>query len=434
MFLHSVGGCGKTFVCNTIAASVRSTNRVALAVASSGIAALLLVGGHTAHSRFKIPIPIHGDSTCRILPDSDLAAVLHETAIIIWDEVPMQHRHTIEAVERTLRDILGNNLSFGGITMLFGGNFRQTLPVVPHGTRSHIVGATLCRSPLWRNVVMLQLTQNMCLEQSPETIHFAEWLLQVGGGTNCDNDEQIKLPANMALPFNSVDNLIAALYPDIGVPDKPDQYFLERTILSAKNDAVDDLNQAILNLFPGEEQVLHSADKVTGGDNGHYPIEFLNSIKVSGLPLARLALKPGCPLMLLRNLDPQNGLCNGTRMILLEIRSRVLRCRILGGDHTGKEVYIPRITIEPSAEDLSIPLSCRQFPVRLAFAMTINKSQEQSVTHVGLDLQTAVFAHGQLYVALSRCTSPIRIKVLFAEDKTDMRTMNIVYQEVLPLL
>ena len=141
VFLHSVGGCGKTFVCNTIAASVRSTNRVALAVASSGIAALLLVGGRTAHSRFKIPIPIHGDSTCRILPDSDLAAVLHETAIIIWDEVPMQHRHTIEAVERTLRDILGNNLPFGGITMLFGGDFRQTLPVVPQLTlQNHRTG------------------------------------------------------------------------------------------------------------------------------------------------------------------------------------------------------------------------------------------------------------------------------------------------------
>ncbi len=172
---------------------------------------------------------------------------------------------------------------------------------------------------------------------------------------------------------------------------------------------------------------LHPQDKYIFPD-------VLNSIKVSGLPLAHLALKPGCPLMLLRNLDPQNGLCNGTRMILLEIRPRVLRCRILGGDHAGKEVYIPRITIEPSSEDLPIPLSCQQFPVRLAFAMTINKAQGQSVTHVGLDLRTAVFAHGQLYVALSRCTSPLHIKVLFAEDKTDMKTMNIVYQEVLPNL
>ena len=88
----------------------------------------------------------------------------------------------------------------------------------------------------------------------------------------------------------------------------------------------------------------------------------------------------------------------------------------------------------PSGEDIPVPLCRRQFPVRLAFAMTINKSQGQSVTHVGLDLRTAVFAHGQLYVALSRCTSPSRIKVMFAEEQEDMRTMNIVYQEVLPNL
>ncbi|TFK77957.1 hypothetical protein K466DRAFT_507926, partial [Polyporus arcularius HHB13444] len=82
-FLHSAGGCGKTFVCNTIAAAVRSQRRVALTVASSGIASLLLVGGRTAHSRFKIPIPIHGDSTCPIKKTDDMAEVLNETGVVI---------------------------------------------------------------------------------------------------------------------------------------------------------------------------------------------------------------------------------------------------------------------------------------------------------------------------------------------------------------
>ena len=103
--------------------------------------------------------------------------------------------------------------------------------------------------------------------------------------------------------------------------------------------------------------------------------------------------------MLLRNIDPSNGLCNGTCMILLRIKSCVLKCRILGGD--GKTVFIPKISIEPPDEDMHIPLSHCQFPVHLAFAMTINKSQGQSVQNVGLDLKTSVFSHGQLYVALS---------------------------------
>src|SRR6202022_3951649 len=135
--------------------------------------------------------------------------------------------------------------------------------------------------------------------------------------------------------------------------------------------------------------------------------------------------------MLLRNIDPANGLCNGTRMVLLDIRHRVLKCHILGGDHAGKEVFIPRISLEPSEESLPINLTHRQFPVRLAFTMTINRSQGQSIVNVGIDLCIPVFSHGQLYVALSRCTSSNRIKVLFPEDSDTTCTLNIVYPEIL---
>lgn len=234
----------------------------------------------------------------------------------------------------------------------------------------------------------------------------------------------------MRVPGNSVEGLIDAIYPGIAQGDKQDDYFLNRTILSCKNDTVDDLNETILDMFPGEKTEVMSSDKSTESAQ-LYPMEYLNSLKASGLPLAHLTLKPGCPLMLLRNIDPANGLCNGTRMILIAIKPRVLECRILGGNHAGKTVFIPRINIEPSAEDMPVPLSRRQFPVRLAFVMTINKSQGQSVTHVGLDLRIPVFSHGQLYVALSRCTSGDRIKVLFPEDSDNTRTKNIVYQEVL---
>ena len=98
---------------------------------------------------------------------------------------------------------------------------------------------------------------------------------------------------------------------------------------------------------------------------------------------------------------------------------------------SGEHILIPRLILEPNNESLPIPLRCRQFPVRLAFAMTINKSQGQSVKHVGLDLRTSVFSHGQLYVALSRCTSGNCIKVLLPPDQQDMCTANIVYKEAL---
>ena len=168
--------------------------------------------------------------------------------------------------------------------------------------------------------------------------------------------------------------------------------------------------------------------------NEHQPYapEYLNSLVSSSLPLAHLGLKVGCPIMLLRNLDPSKGLCNGTRLRVSEIRRKVLKCRIISGDarFAGNVVFIPRITLAPAAEDLPLPLKRRQFPVQLAFVMTVNKSQGQSLKHVGLDLQSPVFSHGQLYVGLSRCTSGNRLKVLLKEAD-EGKTPNIVYKEVL---
>jgi hypothetical protein len=436
-FLHSAGGGGKTHVCNTIAAAIRSQGKVALCVASSAIAALLLDGGRTAHSRFKIPIPINESSTCNIAKGDYMHGVLKETKLIIWDEAPMQHRYGPEAVDKTIRDLLHdpddpieNDKLFGGITVLFVGDFRQTLPVVPRGARAQIVDASLRKSRLWPHIEVLNLKQNMRLDRTPESDAFAQWLLKVGAGDDLTPDKTIQLPDNMRLPDNSVQGLINAIYPDIDQPNKEDKFFLERTILSATNDKVDHLNHVILDSFPGDQSILMSADTIRGHNANLYPTEFLNSINASGLPLARLALKPGCPLMLLRNIDPTNGLCNGTRMILLEVRPMVLKCRILGGKHAGKVVFIPRITIDPS-EEMPVNLYRRQFPVRLAFVMTINKSQGQSIINVGIDLRSPVFSHGQLYVALSRCTSSNRIKVVFPEDSNTTNTSNIVYKEVL---
>jgi hypothetical protein len=437
LFIHSAGGCGKTFVCNTIAAAVRAKGKVALCVASSGIAALLLDGGQTAHSRFGIPPESLTDTTvARIKRNSDMHKVLRETNIIIWDEVPMQHKYAADCVDRNLRDLLGNDVPFGGITVVFGGDFRQTLPVIPRAVRQQIVASTLCRGKLWKDIEVHYLLQNMRLERSPESVQHAKWLLDIGAGNNLDGSETVQLPEGMCLNDKTVESLINSVYPGIGRGDKSADYFLDRTILACRNDEVDDINEAVLAKFPGNACTLLSADSVQTQDGAvndyqPYPTEYLNSLTASGLPLSKLTLKPGCPIMLLRNLDPAKGLCNGTRMILNQIRPRVLDCTVISGDPRFSGVLIPRITLTPSNETLPIPLRRRQFPVRLAFSMTINKSQGQSVKHVGLNLQTAAFSHGQLYVALSRCTSASRIKVLLPANCENRRTPNIVYKEVL---
>ena len=432
-FLHGPAGTGKTFVYNTICYRLRSDGLIVLCVASSGIASLLLIGGRTAHSRFKIPLDINPTSFCHIGANSPLADMLRKVKLIIWDEAPMQHRWGPEALDRTLQDICRQERPFGGITTVFGGDMKQILPVIVRGGREDIVAASLCRSGLWRSIQVLHLRVNMRLGQNAENAEFAEWLLNVGNGIDLAEDNSIHFPEHMKCPENTLDSLIQAIYPDLATRVLEDAFFLERTILSSRNDDVAEVNEKVLDLFPGEELMFHGADRLIPGegqqDEQVYPIEFLNSIATSGLPPAHLAVKIGCPLMVLRNLIPDQGICNGTRVILTHRANRVLEVRLLGGEHAGKTAFIPRVKLTPSNDDIPVSFERRQFPLRLAFAMTINKSQGQSVKHVGIDLRTPVFTHGQLYVALSRTTSRDGLKILFPTDEPVSK--NIVYKEVL---
>ena len=129
-FLNAPGGYGKTFLIEALLSTVQGMEKIALAIASSGIAAELLEGGRTAHSRFKIPIPVNESSVCSISLQSNDAKLLQKTSLIIWDEIMMAHAHQVDCVDRSLRDIRKVNKPFGGIPTVFSGDPRQILPVV----------------------------------------------------------------------------------------------------------------------------------------------------------------------------------------------------------------------------------------------------------------------------------------------------------------
>lgn len=134
--------------------------------------------------------------------------------------------------------------------------------------------------------------------------------------------------------------------------------------------------------------------------------------------------------MLLRNICPQEGLCNGSRMVVTDLMPYSIGVKMLGGEFDGQERLIPRIDFVVENTPLGIAVIRKQLPVRMCFAMTINKSQGQSFHTVGLDLRTPVFAHGQLYVALSRTSSVTGLAALLPEN-SEGRTKNVVYPEVL---
>jgi ATP-dependent DNA helicase PIF1 len=127
-----------------------------------------------------------------------------------------------------------------------------------------------------------------------------------------------------------------------------------------------------------------------------------------------------------------SGLCNGTRLIVTRLGTYVVEARIISGSNIGDKVFIPRLSLVPSDKRLPFKFQRRQFPLTVSYAMTINKSQGQSLAHVGLYLPQSIFSHGQLYVALSRVTSKegLRILITDGDDRNTDETDNVVYKEV----
>ncbi|XP_061354089.1 uncharacterized protein LOC133298770 [Gastrolobium bilobum] len=367
----------------------------------------------------------------------------------------MVHKFCFEALDRTLKDVLRFydtscvDMPFGGKVVILGGDFRQILPVIPHSSRQEIVRATINSSYLWSHCHLLSLTKNMCLNCGSSTNNllevkeFSEWLLKIGDGDlgdDVDGESIITIPDELLIKGSEdpLSEIVDFVYSNLMDNILDPTFFKERAILTPKLSDVAMLNEHLMTVIPGEERTFLSSDKVLKQDGNssleddEISPEILNTFSCSGIPDHKLTLKVKVPVMLLRNIDQSRGLCNGTRLLITKLGNHVVEAIVLTGSNIGETVLIPRMTMSPSSHTFPVNFQRRQFPLVVLFAMTINKSQGQSLSHVGIHLPRPVFTHGQLYVALSRVKSRHGLKMLILDENgcVTNTTFNIVYKEV----
>jgi PIF1-like helicase/Helitron helicase-like domain at N-terminus len=417
-FLDGPGGTGKTFVYNNLITRLQLQNIPVIATASTGIAATLLQRGRTVHSTFRVPIPTENTSVSLLSVQHQAAVKIKSAKLIIWDEAPMSHKDVLDVVHRFLQDLHQNSLPFGGVVILLGGDFRQVLPVITKGSRATCVNASILKSPLWSHFRVLKLTQNM--RAGPGEQEFAQWLLEVGNG---NTGPSLAVPQE-CLPTREsiIDNVF----------QNPEQLMSgKRAILCPHNTSQHLLNDQVLGRLQGTAKIYLSSDKavVDNDELNMYPHELLHELTPGGMPPHKLTLKVGAIIMLLRNLNVSEGLCNGSRLQVTSLGNNLITATHLTGPYEGIPIMIPRVNTSSDVKNYPFKLSRRQFPVQLSYCMTINKSQGQTFERIGISLQNPVFSHGQLYVALSRCRSLQSITMVIPSNTNE--TPNIVYPEAL---
>ncbi|XP_050914677.1 ATP-dependent DNA helicase PIF1-like [Lathyrus oleraceus] len=281
-------------------ASLRSRGEIVLATASSGIAATLLP------SVFK-------------------------------------SKNILEALDRSLQDICRNNAPFGGKVIIMRGDFHQVLPVVRKDTKAQMILVCIVQSHLWNHTKILRLRQNM---RSLHDQEFAEFLIRIGDGVEPTKpDDMMRLASHIAIPWEGehfIQVLIQHIFPYLELHGWDASYMVQRAILTPTNDDVQKLNDMIIDQFPGEHNLL-SFDEVERDNHNLYQQEFLNSIAQGSLPPHILKIKKGAPLMLLQNLDPRYGLCNGTWLLCRGLFMNMLDVEILTGNNAGKCVFFPKL-------------------------------------------------------------------------------------------
>jgi ATP-dependent DNA helicase PIF1 len=198
--------------------------------------------------------------------------------------------------------------------------------------------------------------------------------------------------------YDKISCIVNTTFSDLHTNYDDAQYIKDRAILTPTNDVADTINSHIVSVIPGEAKQYLSFDRIVKAINTHdsydplYPIEFLHTFNANNFLHHELILKKGVPVMLLRNINQSERLCNGTRLIITALGDMVIEEQLITGTYQGKKVLIPRISLTFKTTQWPFILERRQYPIKICYAMTINKSQGQALQNVGIYLKKPQFS------------------------------------------
>ena len=450
-FLEGDGGTGKTFVYNTLIKYCAAIKKKVTSMASTGIAATMVLNAGTVHSTFYIANDVTMTTESKMPAHSIRAKELAATDLFILDEVSMLSQSVLSYVDKVLRDITNVNEPFGGKCLLLGGDWKQLPPVVKNASIPAIIHTSIRMSATYESAQILRLTQNMRV--GANQLDFIQFLSDVGHGRNVladDGNPSDFYQMPMANMETSVADAIKFAYEPKWLKD-PEQYAAElcgSAILTPLISSEVQINSMILDKLTTPARVYDAMDTIVHEGQSDAMVrqfadkdlENLKNRPFPGVPEFHLKLKVGAIVLLMKNLNVKQGLCNGTRLQVTALRDNIIVCKSMSGPFAALdlEILIYRCLFEykPEGKDAksNVMFTRKQFPLKLAFAMTINKSQGQTLNRVSVLFNDHnAFAHGMVYVALSRVRTSDSFRIVNKADNQPGMVQNIVWLQLLQI-
>ena len=351
----------------------------------------------------------------------------------------MANRVVLACVEECCRKVTGNRNPFGGKVVVLLGDFRQTCPVIPHGTKTDALNASISQCHLWP---LFNISRLITPIRNAEDPGFAAFVDEIGDGAG----PHINL--SCLTHTSDIEDVISFVYDQDIVHDPV--ACLRRCILAPTNAQVSLYNTAVLNLLPSPSRQYHAADSLeeytevmseTNADsniNSPLPnpdniLDYVRYQRPKGMPDYSLTVKVGGVYRLLHNFSIDLGLVKNTRVVVVGLGSKLLTIRVLQDSSTPgfipNDILLPRITFKENLRS-GHTLCRRQFPLAPAYASTFHSCQGLTLDRVGVDLTQNVFTHGQLYTALSRIKNRFDAIVRFPSSEHST-TINVTYKELL---